>query len=199
MRRSGIITFVSSAALSSACVAPAASEVPRLPSWLHERTRTVEELRLSQNVSRDGEYLEVCRTLTNMSSSNMALVRIEPRGNAYGQLLTYMLDEAGNPIAPNDNVFHPTIQPPPEIDQSPSGNLQTLSPGMRISNCNRLRLPREPSHLWVVSTYDPQVGAHEFPASLPSTTVVISREYGFVRSNLCEISGRRIRCLGGDQ
>jgi len=187
-----------SVAFASLCVSPAASGAPRLPSWLQVNMHRGDGLRLVQDISRDGDHLEICVSLINASSANMVLLRIEPRGSNFGQLLTFMLDTSGNPIAPNDNVFHQSSPPPPEIGQGAPDDFQTLSPGTRVSHCGRLQLPREPSHFWVVSSYTPRTETNEFPTSLSPTTVLISRQYGSVRSNLCEITARRIRCLAAN-
>jgi hypothetical protein len=195
MTRDRILTLVGALALSGACVARTVFPAPQLPWWLREDVRIEGPLQLSLRVTLEREQIRICRTLTNGSASNMVIGRFSATGDDFGQLLTFMLDASGYPIAEGSRLGHGAFQAPPEIRSL--DDLQTLAPGAHVSNCDFLALPRRPSHLWVVSTYRPQLEANEFTSTLPMPNVVISRDYGAVRSNLCEISRRTIRC-GGD-
>lgn len=170
------------------------SVAPDLPWWLREEVRAEGPLQLSLHATRDRHGVRVCRTLVNTSfSSGLVVRRIEPTGGDSG-LLSFILDEAGNPIRPDDNLSHSLFIPPPVPMPGSSDEFQIIAPRMRISNCTNLTLPRGHSRLWIVSTFRSDLDTREVPASLASGNLLISRDYGSVRSNLCEITGRVIRC-----
>lgn len=187
-----VLLLAGALALSAACVAQGVFTAPQLPWWLRDNVGANGPLQLSQRVTLEGEQIRVCRTLTNVSASNLVIGRVSATGDDYGQLLTFVLDGSGLPIAPDNGAGHPSFRPPPEIRSL--NEVQILSPGIQVSNCDVVALPRRPSHLWIVSTYRPVLEASEVPASLSPANVIISRDYGVARSNLCEISRRVVRC-----
>lgn len=146
--------------------APAARPPFPLPGWLS--AGSAGPLRLEQRLRRDGEALEVCRSLENIGDRTVLVAPLTPDGTAGGQMLTFFLDGSGQPLPKPGG--HGLFIPPPDL-QRPD-ELTAIPPRAAFAHCTTLSLRGVSGEVFVVSSYRPfpvpeAVAVRVAPEALP--------------------------------